>query len=129
MTHQENRDERNRGEKCRRRAWRVPWRIPNVTRPELKVRERPFFIPTLHVRKRGKCHREAWKAGWEFPNVTRQEPNWRERPIFVLTLHVRNTGRSQNRTGKLHNRTGRCQGGFVMAIWKVKWQKLIGEIA
>ena len=44
-----------------------------MTDRELKVRGRPIFFPTLHVRKTGKCHRGAWKAGWQFPDVTRQE--------------------------------------------------------
>ena len=31
--------------------------FPDVTRPELKVRGRPFFVLTLYVRKTRKCHR------------------------------------------------------------------------
>ena len=31
--------------------------VPNVTRQEVKVRERPIFILTLYVRKSGKDHR------------------------------------------------------------------------
>ena len=65
--------------------------FPNVARPELKVRGRPFFIPTLYVRKTGKCHRGAWKAGWEIPNIIRPELKVRGRPFFFLTLHVGKT--------------------------------------
>ena len=39
--------------KCPRGAWKAGWQFPNVTRPELKVRGRPIFILTLHVRKTG----------------------------------------------------------------------------
>ena len=78
--------------------------VPDVTRPELKVRGRPIFFPTLHVRKTGKCHRGAWKAGWQFPDVTRPEPKVRGRPIFIPTLHVR--------------KTGKCHRG----AWKAGWQ-------
>ena len=39
--------------KCHRSAYRAGWEIPNVTRPELKVRGRPIFFLTLHVRKTG----------------------------------------------------------------------------
>ena len=58
---------------CHRRVWKAHWQIPDVTRPELKVRERPIFFLTLHVGKTGssetgkgssetgsgKCHRGA----------------------------------------------------------------------
>ena len=36
---------------CHREACRAHWVLPDVTRPELKVRGRPIFILTLHVRK------------------------------------------------------------------------------
>ena len=79
--------------------------VPDVTRPELKVRRRPIIFPTLHVRKTKMCHRGAWKAGWQFPDVTRPELKVRGRPIFFPTLHVRKTGSSE--TGKWSDETGK----------------------
>ena len=46
--------------------------IPDVTRQEPKVHQRPISILTLNVRKTEKYHRSVWKAGFDF-----------------LTLHVR----------------------------------------
>ena len=60
------------------------WGFPDVIDQELKVRGRPIFIPTLHVRKTRKCHRVACMAGWGFPDVIDQELKVRERPFFVL---------------------------------------------
>ena len=60
------------------------------------MHERPFFFPTLYVRKNGKCHRGAWKACWQIPNVTRPELKVRGRLIFIPTLHVRKTGSGEN---------------------------------
>ena len=74
------------------------WRFPDVIGPELKVRGRPFFILTLHVRKTGKCHRGAWKAGWEIPDITRPELKVRGRPILFLTCNVRKTGSVASRS-------------------------------
>ena len=68
------------------------------------MRGRPFFFPTLHVRKTGKCHRGPCKAGWQFPDVTRPELKVRGRPIFFLTLHVGKTGSGE--TGKGSGKTG-----------------------
>ena len=89
--------------------------VPDVTRPELKVRGRPFFFPTLHVRKTRMCHRGAWKAGWEFPDVTRPEQKVRERPFFFLTLYVGKTGEQRNgeveqRNGEVERRNGKWSG-------------------
>ena len=61
---------------------------PDVTDRELKVRRRPIFILTLHVRKNRMCHRGVWKAGWQFPNVTRPELKVCGMAFFILTLHV-----------------------------------------
>ena len=78
-----------------------------MTDRELKVRGRPIFIPTSHVRKTGKCHRGAWKAGWQFPDVTRPELKVRGRPIFIPTLHVRKT--DNGKTGReVPNRPLEC---------------------
>ena len=68
------------------------------------MRGRPFFFPTLHVRKTGIGHRGHWKAGCGFPNVARQEPKQRGRPFFILTLHVGKTGKDE--TGKGSGKIG-----------------------
>ena len=81
--------------------------FPDVVRPELKVRERPIFIPTLHVRKTEKCHRGACRAGWQFPDVTRPELKVHGMPIFIPTLHVRKT--DNGKTGReVPNRPLEC---------------------
>ena len=91
------------------------------------MRERLFFVPTLHVRKTRMCHRGAWKAGWEFPDVTRPELNLRERPIFFLTLHVRKTGKDE--TGKGSGKTGLGSATEGTGKWdlKAKQEGGVGE--
>ena len=109
--------------------------FPDVTRPELKVRGRPFFVLTLHVRKTGKCHREAWMAGWQFPNVTRQEQNLRGRPISFLMLHVGKTGRGKQGEKCHTDHPERPQRGWNSVVpnrfgidvpWRAVWRGWTG---
>ena len=83
------------------------------------MRERPIFIPTLHVRKTGKCHRGAWKAGWQFPDVTRPELKVRGRPIFFLTLHVGKTGSCETGKGSGKTGSGGATEGAGIALFQI----------
>ena len=91
--------------KCHRRVWKAHWQIPDVTRPELKVRERPIFFLTLHVGKTGSSETGKGSGKTGLGSATEGPESRTGRQVRKIGQESR-TGR-QNRKAGQESKTGR----------------------
>ena len=87
---------------CHRGHCKAGWEFPDVTRPGLKVRERPIIFLTLHVRKTGrdetrKGSGETRKGSGETGKGSGETGSWK--CYRVTGKQVRKAG-PEDRTGK-----------------------------